>query len=49
MPTGNFLGCLAMVAMVQATGIFAGGSTAAVGIAIAKTSLTFSQVITLMV
>lgn len=41
---GNLLGCLAMVAVVQAAGIFAvSGGNAAMNIAVAKTSLSFGQ------
>ena len=41
---GNLGGCLAMVAVVQAAGIFAAGGNAAMNIAVAKTSLSFGQV-----
>lgn len=42
---GNLVGCLAMVAVVQAAGIYAtAGGNAAVNIAVAKTSLSFGQV-----
>lgn len=41
---GNLVGCLAMVAAVQAAGIFAGSSSAAINLAVYKTSHTFAEV-----
>lgn len=40
---GNLLGSLAMVAVVQAAGIYSGNSAAAVSLAIYKTSHTFTE------
>jgi formate/nitrite transporter FocA (FNT family) len=41
---GNFVGSLAMLGLVLATGIFHAGSPAPVKLALAKTSFTFLQV-----
>lgn len=42
--TGNFIGSLAVLAVVMATGLLPAGTAAPVKVALAKTSLTFTEV-----
>jgi formate/nitrite transporter FocA (FNT family) len=42
--TGNFVGSLAVLAVVLATGLLPAGTAAPVKVALAKTSLTFTEV-----
>jgi formate/nitrite transporter FocA (FNT family) len=42
--TGNFIGSLAVLAVVLATGLIPAGTAAPIKVALAKTSLTFTQV-----
>lgn len=41
---GNFIGSLAVVGAVMATGLIAPGTAAPIKVALAKTSLTFTEV-----